>query len=218
MLLGLVGLLLLILWAVPFVPAVALSGFAMALVLQFPVNFFAQYVPRGIAILLSFLILLTLLFLVAYVIIPLLVLQASALVTALPDMVQNLDRYLVRGLNALHRRDLLPDTPEAVAARLTDDFRNSLGVVTNNILGRTVGIVFGTFSYALTLFAVIFIAASLLANVRSYKAAYLTSVSSRYRRDALGSGMRLDMLCRGIWEGWPWFSPSRVSCRPRRCS
>ena len=57
----------------PFVPAVALSGFAMALVLQFPVNFFAQYVPRGIAILLSFLILLTLLFLVAYVIIPLLV-------------------------------------------------------------------------------------------------------------------------------------------------
>ena len=117
--------------------------------------------------------------------------------TALPDMVQNLDRYLVRGLNALHRRDLLPDTQEAVAARLTDDFRNSLGVVTNNILGRTVGIVFGTFSYALTLFAVIFIAASLLANVRSYKAAYLTSVSAGTGVMRFRSGMRLDMLCRG---------------------
>ena len=36
----------------------ALAGFAIALVLSFPVHLFAQYVPRGLAILLSFLILL----------------------------------------------------------------------------------------------------------------------------------------------------------------
>jgi predicted PurR-regulated permease PerM len=178
-------ILVLVLWAVPIVPAVALAGFGMALVLSFPVHLFAQIVPRGLAILLSFLILLAVLLLVAYILLPLIVSQAGALVTALPDLVQNLEQYLVRALRALDARDLLPDAPEAVAARLTGDLRNSLGVVANNMLGHTVGIIFGTFSWALTLFAVIFIAASLLANVRSFKAAYLTSVPSHYRHDAL---------------------------------
>jgi predicted PurR-regulated permease PerM len=138
-----------------------------------------------LAILLSFLVLLAVLLLVAYVLVPLLFSQASALVAALPDLVQNLERYLIRALNALHRRELLPDAPEVVAARLTQDFRNSISVIAENVLGRTVGIVFGTFSYVLTLFAIVFVAASLLANVRSFKATYLTSVPRGYRRDAL---------------------------------
>jgi predicted PurR-regulated permease PerM len=184
-LLGLTALLALILWAVPIVPAVALAGFAVALVLSFPVHLFAQYVPRSLAILLSFLILLAVFLLLAYILLPLIVSQASALVTALPDLVQNLEQYLVRALRALHARDLLPDTPEAVAGRLISDIRDSLGVIADNVLGRTLGILFGTFSWALTLFAVIFIAASLLANVRSFKAAYLTSVPGHYRHDAL---------------------------------
>ncbi|WP_207479480.1 AI-2E family transporter [Arenibaculum pallidiluteum] len=185
LLLAQAALLLLVLWAVPIVPAIALAGFAVALVLSFPVQLFARFVPRGAAILLSFLILLALLLLVAYIVVPLLVSQAGALVGALPGMVQNLDRYLVRALDALYRNDLLPDTPEVIAARLTEDFRNSLGVVANNVLGRTVGLVFGTFSYALTVFSVVFVAASLLANQRQFKAAYLASAPKRYRHDAL---------------------------------
>ncbi len=174
-------MLVLVLWAVPVVPAVALAGFAVALVLSFPVHLFSQYVPRGLAILFSFLILLAVLLLLAFILLPLIVSQAGALVAALPNLVQN----LVRALRALDARDLLPDTPEAVAGRLITDIRDSLGVIANNVLGRTVGILFGTFSWALTLFAVIFIAASLLANVRSFKAAYLTSVPGHYRHDAL---------------------------------
>ena len=182
---GLAGLLVLVLWAVPVVLAVALAGFAVALVLSFPVQLFARYMPRGMAILLSFLILLAVLVLVAYILLPLIVSQAGALVTALPDLVQNLEHYLVRALDALHSRDLLPDTPEAVAARLVADFKDSLGVIANKVLGRTVGIIFGTFSWALTVFAIVFVAASLLSNIRSFKAAYLTSVPARYRHDAL---------------------------------
>jgi predicted PurR-regulated permease PerM len=184
-LLGLIAMLALILWAVPIVPAVALAGFAVALILSFPVHLFAQYVPRGLAILFSFLILLAVLLLLAYILLPLIVSQAAALAAALPDLVQNLEQYLVRALTALHARDLLPDTPEAIAGRLITDIRDSLGVIANNVLGHTLGILFGTFSWALTLFAVIFIAASLLANVRSFKAAFLTSVPSHYRHDAL---------------------------------
>jgi hypothetical protein len=110
-LLGLAALLALILWAVPIVPAIALAGFAVALVLSFPVHLFAQHVPRSLAILLSFLILLAVVLLLAYILLPLIVSQAGALVTALPELVQNLEQYLVRALRALHARDLLPDTP-----------------------------------------------------------------------------------------------------------
>src|SRR4051794_14882003 len=78
-LIGLVALLALILWAVPIVPAVALAGFAVALVLSFPVHLFAQHVPRGLAILFSFLILLAVLLLLAYILLPLIVSQAGAL-------------------------------------------------------------------------------------------------------------------------------------------
>lgn len=182
---GLAGFLVLVLWAVPIVPAVALAGFAVALVLSFPVHFFAQHVPRSLAILFSFLILLALLLLLAYILLPLILSQAGALAAALPNLVQNLEQYLVRALAALHARDLLPDPPEVVAGRLINDIRDSLGVISNNVLGRTLGILFGTFSWALTLFAVVFVAASLLANVRGFKAAYLTSVPGRYRHDAL---------------------------------
>jgi predicted PurR-regulated permease PerM len=164
---------------------VSLAGFVVALVLSFPADFLSRFMPRAAAILLSLLILLTMLLLVAYVMVPILVSQVGALITAFPDLVQNLERSLTRVLSALYRRDLLPDPPEVVAARLASDLRDSLGVITNNMLGRTVGLVFGTFSWALTLFAVIFIAASLLANVRPFKAAYLNCVPRRYRHDAL---------------------------------
>ena len=182
---GGLALLALLLWTVPTILAVTLAGFVVALVLSFPANFLSRLMPLSAAILLSFLILLTVVLLAAYVMVPILLSQVGALITAFPDLVQNLERSLIRVLSALYRRDLLPDPPEVVAARLASDLRDSLGVITDNMLGRTVGLVFGTFSWALTLFAVIFIAASLLANARSFKATYLTCVPQRYRHDAL---------------------------------
>jgi predicted PurR-regulated permease PerM len=143
---GGVALFALLLWAVPTIPAVSLAGFVVALVLSFPADFLSRFMPRAAAILLSLLILLTMLLLVAYVMVPILVSQVGALITAFPDLVQNLERSLTRVLSALYRRDLLPDPPEVVAARLASDLRDSLGVITNNMLGRTVGLVFGTFS------------------------------------------------------------------------
>lgn len=173
-----------ILWAVPIVPAISLGGFAVALVLSFPVHFFSRFVPRTLAILLAFLILSAVLLLVFYVLVPLLVSQVGALAVALPALVQNLEQYVVRGLAVLDTKDFLPGTPEEIAARFTEDLKTSLGVISGNMLGRTLGLAVGTFSFALALFAVVFVAASLLANVRAFKAAYLTSVPSHYRHDA----------------------------------
>jgi predicted PurR-regulated permease PerM len=179
-----IAVLLLLVWAVPIVLVISLSGFAVALVLSFPVHLLSRFVPRGVAILCAFLILLAVLLVVFYILVPLFLEQMGALISALPGLIQNVERYLIGLLEALDRKDLLPSTPENIAARLGADLRASLGIIPDNVLGSTLGLVFGTFSFALTLFAVIFVATSLLSNVRNFKAAYLTSVPPRYRRDA----------------------------------
>ncbi len=181
--LAIIAVLMLIVWAVPAVLVVSLGGFAAALVLSFPVHLFSRVVPRELAILLAFLILLAVLLLISYGLVPLFLAQVSALISALPDLVRNLEQFLIGALEALDRNDLLPSPPEVIAARLGEDLRASLDVIIGNILGSTVGLVFGTFSFALTLFAITFVAASLLANVRGFKAAFLTSMPARYRRD-----------------------------------
>lgn len=183
--LGLVALLALLLWAAPVVLVAMIGGLAVALVLSFPVSLLSRFMPKSLAILLSFVFLLAVLLLAAYVLLPMIVTQTAALVGALPDLIGNLERIVVGALEALDRNNLLPGTPQDVAARIGEDLRRSLGVVTRNILGGTVGFVFGTFSFVLMLFAMGFVAASLLANVRGFKASYLVSISHRYRRDAL---------------------------------
>lgn len=182
---ALIAALILILWAVPVVLVAALGGFAIALVLSFPVNLLSRFMPRSLAILFAFLILLAVLLLAFYALLPIMLSQMAALIMALPDLIGNLEQFMIGALEALDRNNLLPGTPQDVAARLSEDIRRSLGVVTRNILGGTVGLVFGTFSFALTIFAVGFVAASLLANVRGFKAAYLASAPHRYRCDAL---------------------------------
>src|SRR3546814_11549678 len=85
--------------------------------------------PRVLAILLAFLILLAVLLLVFYVLAPLLLTQMGALIGALPGLIQNLERYLLRALEAMDRKDLLPGTPENIDVRLGEDLTASLGAV-----------------------------------------------------------------------------------------
>lgn len=108
----------------------------------------------------------------------------SDLIRALPGLIQNLEQFLIGALEALDRRNLLPSSPEVIVARLGEDLKASLGVITSDVLGSTVGFVYGTFSFVLTLFGITFVAASLLANVRGFKATFLVSAPAGYRRDA----------------------------------
>lgn len=188
------AMLLLIVWAVPIVLVISLGGFAIALVLSFPVHLLSRVMPRELAILLAFLILLAVLFLVFYGFVPLLLAQVGALVNALPGLMRNLEQYLLEILDALHRHNLLPTSPEAIVTRLGEDLKTSFGAIARNALSGTVGLVYGAFGFALTLFAIIFVGASLLANVRTFKAAYLRSVPFRYRHDALELWNALDSV------------------------
>ena len=104
----LVATLALILWAVPVVLVVALGGFAVALVLSFPVGLLSRFMPRSLAILISFLILLTTLLMASFVLLPMILSQMSALIEALPDLIGDLEQLVIGALEALDRNDLLP--------------------------------------------------------------------------------------------------------------
>src|SRR5690606_26973353 len=179
------ALLLLAFWAVPGLLGVTLRGFAVALLLSVPVQLFSRVMPRGVAIFLAFVILVAVLLLISYVLVPLFLTQVGALIAALPGLVRNLEAFLIEGLQALDSRNLLPGTPEDFATNLGQDLRTSIGIISSNILGSAVGVVFGAFSLPPPLVAIIFLPVSLPSNVRTFQAAFLTSVPARYRWDAL---------------------------------
>ena len=74
----------LLLYAAPTVPAVALGGVALAIVLSFPVRALSHFMPRGLAILLTVLAMLGLISLGFFFLVPLLIEQLSTLVRTRP--------------------------------------------------------------------------------------------------------------------------------------
>jgi predicted PurR-regulated permease PerM len=172
-------------YLVPEVLTTTVGGIALALILSFPVRFLSRFVPRGLAILLSFVLLVGLVVLAALYLVPLIAGQFAALVRAVPGIVDNAEQTLSDALNFLQNRGLLPSDPESVAARVREDLTTAARSVGGDVLGGVFGFVYGTFSFALTLFGVIFVGAYLISDVRRIQAAYLQAVPHGYRRDAL---------------------------------
>jgi predicted PurR-regulated permease PerM len=207
--LGLIVLVALM-WAAPTVPIVLLGGFAVALVLSFPVRWLSHLMPRGLAMLITFLLLAGILFLAFLILVPILIVQLVSFVKAVPHIATAARNALPSVLQPLNDMGILTGTPEQFMGRLGRDLLDLAQSVGRQVLGGLVGFVSGTISAALALFGVLFVAVYLLANVRKIKAAFLMAVPKRYRRDAAElwesegislsrylSGLGLDMLIQG---------------------
>ena len=94
-LLALAGIaaLVLIAWYVPSALYIAVGGFALALILSFPVRGLSHFMPRGLAILLTYLVAIALDILTILVLVPLLVEQLGALISAAPDIARRGSEY-----------------------------------------------------------------------------------------------------------------------------
>ena len=207
--LGLAALVLLM-WLAPTVPVVLLGGFALAMPLSFPVRWLSRVMPRGLAILVSFLILLGLGVLALLTLVPILIEQLASLIRAAPDVVRGARETLRGTLEPLSEVGLLQGTPDEFMSRLGQDLLNLAQNAAQQVLGSLIGFVSVTFGLALSLFGVLFVAVYLLANVRQLKATYLRVAPKRYRRDARElwdsfaftlshylSGLALDMFIQG---------------------
>ncbi len=172
-----------VVYRVPDVLTTAVGGIALALVLSFPVRFLSRFVPRGLAILLSFLLVVGLVVLAALYLVPLVVEQFAALVGAAPEIASTAEQYLRDALNSLQDRGLLPTEPEEISSRIRDELTNAARSLAGNVLSGAFGFITGTFGLAVTFFGVIFVGAYLLADVRRIKAAWLRTTPRGYRRD-----------------------------------
>ena len=175
----------LVVWYVPSVVTTLVGGFALALVLSFPVRWLSRLIPRGLAILGSFLLLLGLVVLALLILVPLVGEQLTAFADALPAIAGTAEQSLQNLLSFFQQRGLLPSDSEEVASRVREDLTNAVQAVGGNVIGGALGVVTGTFSFALTLFGVLFVGAYLLVDVRRFKAAYLRAAPHHYRRDFL---------------------------------
>jgi predicted PurR-regulated permease PerM len=207
--LGFVALVLLM-RAAPTVPIVLLGGFALAMPLSFPVRWLSHMMPRGLAILVSFLILIGLGVLALLVLVPILIEQLTSLITAAPDVLRGARKTLVGMLDPLSELGLLQETPDQFMAGLGKDLVTLARNAAQQALGSLVRFVSVTFEVALSLFGVLFVAVYLLANVRKIKATFLITAPRSYRRDAgelwnafaftlsrYLSGLALDMVIQG---------------------
>ena len=193
---GLLALVLLM-WYSPSVPIMLLGGFALALVISFPVRALSRFMRRGLAILVSFLILAGLAIVAVGVLVPILITQLISFSSNVPEYATNAEQFLRGLLEPLSERGLLPVAPEEFMANLREDLLNLAQNVAQQILGGLLGFISGTFNLVLTLFGMLFVAVYLLMNMRSIKANYLLFVPPRRRQDA-----------RQLWDAFA-FSLSR---------
>jgi predicted PurR-regulated permease PerM len=187
-----IALFALLLYAAPTVPAVAVGGVALAIVLSFPVRALSHIMPRGLAILLSVLAMLGLISLGFFFLVPLLIEQLSTLVRNTPRIANSANQLLLDVINALNERQLVPGSdPEEFGRRLVTDLFDRAQNLTENLLRSVLGFIPRVFNFGVTLFGILFVAIYLLVDVRKVKATFLRAVPAHYRHDA-----------RDLWEAF----------------
>ncbi|MGF1473202.1 MAG: AI-2E family transporter [Rubrobacteraceae bacterium] len=189
------AVLILMLYAAPIILIIAFGGTSLALILSYPVRALSRMMPRGLAILVTFLALVGLVVLALVVLIPILIEQLSRLINFTPNIAFTADRLLNDTLRWLNQRDLLGGAqPDEFVGSIVQDVFVRLRELSENVLGGLVGVISGAFNFGVILFGILFVAVYLLVDVRKVKAAYLRSAPHRYRRDA--------------WELWEAFGVS----------
>ena len=173
-----------VVYRVPDVLTMTGGGIALALILSFPVGFLSRFMRRGLAILLSFLLVVGLIVLAAIYLVPLVVEQLASLVSAVPEIANTVGQYLQNALDFLQNRGLLPSDPQQIISRIRDDAANAAQTVAGSVLSGAFGFVYSTFGFVVTLFGIIFIGAYLLVDVRRVEATFLRAVPHGYRHDA----------------------------------
>jgi predicted PurR-regulated permease PerM len=173
-----------VLYAAPSILVIALGGTVLAILLSFPVRALSRMMPRGMAILITFVALLGLVVLALVYLVPLLVRQLNNFILIVPAIASNANQFLLGLFEPLAESELLPIPAEDVMAGLVQDLFSRAREIIEGMLGGLVGFISGAVNFGIVIFGILFVAAYLLADVRKVKAAYLKATPRRYRRDA----------------------------------
>jgi predicted PurR-regulated permease PerM len=173
-----------VLYAAPSILIIALGGTALAILLSYPVRALSRVMPRGMAILMTFVAMIGLVVLALVFLVPLLVRQLRNFILIVPAIANNANEFLIGLIEPLAESGLLPVPAEDAVAGLVQDLFGRAREIIEGMLGGLVGFISGAFNFGIVIFGMLFVAAYLLADVRKVKAAYLRAAPRRYRRDA----------------------------------
>ena len=182
---------LLLLYRAPSILMLSLGGFALALVMSFPVRWLARFMARGFAIALSLLGVLAALVLVIAGVVPVVLDQLSALIEAAPGIAQRIGERVPSLLAGLADRGLLPQSPERFIATMRAEALEGVQSFAGRLLGGLGGFLSRVVGLAVTLFGIVFVAVYLLVDSRRIKAATLLVTPHMYRHDV-----------RELWEAF----------------
>ena len=183
--LALLGALLVLVWAAPSGLVALGAGSLLAVLFSVPVNRLARVLPRGLAVLTVFLVLLALALAVVFLVLPPLLAQLGEAIAAAPAGAAPVDAFLRADLlQPLKERGLLPDGVDAVLDRLSQAVLRGLTDLAGGVLDGALGFLSGVANTGFFLTTVVVIAGYLLADARRIEAGYLRAVPHAYRRDA----------------------------------
>ncbi len=174
---------MLLLAVAPVLLTMSLGGATLALVLSFPVRLLSRFIPRGLAMAVTLLVMAGIVVLAFAVVVPILLTQLAALSTAVPGIAAELGERVPSLLRWLADRGLLPSAPEQFAENIRQSFLVSVQGFAGRILSSLGQLLAGAVSTLMVLFGIIFVAVYLLADARRVRAAVLWLAPYRYRRD-----------------------------------
>ena len=182
--LGIFAALILLVIFAPSVLYIALGGFALALILSFPVRALSHLMPRWLAILVTYLVLVGLIVAGFVFLVPLLIDQLSNFVKLVPSIARSADRVARDLLKPLADRNLLSgSSPEQVISDLLSRLSDRARSLAQNFLSGLAGFVSTTVSFGVNLFGALFVSIYMLIDIKRIKAFYLRLFPHEYRWD-----------------------------------
>lgn len=204
----------LVIWQAPIVLTISLGGGFLALVLSFPVRLLSKVMPRGAAILLTFLALLAILVLAMIVLVPVLINQLSGLIASIPELANTGDQLLRDIIRPLQERGLLSANTDAVIDNIRNGIMSRASQIAAGLLDNLLGTITSIGDVAVKAFGIVFVAIYLLADISRIKAATLSLAPAAYHRDALVlweefgvslshylGGMAFSLVIQGVLSG-----------------
>lgn len=175
--------LLILIYFAPTLLTLTIGGIAVAMVLSLPVRLLSRVMPRGLAILLSYLLVVGIAVLALLGVVPVLIEQLGAFANAVPGIADSIGSRLPALIAPLAEHGLLPVSVDQFLGSLKKELLGAIANFGRSLLAGAAPLVGGIVGVIVTVFGITFISAYLLADARAVHKALLRATPHRYRRD-----------------------------------
>lgn len=184
----LIGVVLALIWLALQVPSIIqllLLGATVALILSFPVSFLHRFMPRGIAIAIVTLGVLSFAVVLLALLIPFLINEITRFAESVPSTIDTLQTLVNDSLESLYQRGWIDQDPESVLEDIEQGIFDTGQQIVTDVIGNVLTTLTASVNIVITTFGVTFIAIYLLVDIPRFRDSYMRMWSRAYRRDSI---------------------------------